>query len=375
MAPKIPEQEKRIRIKQKQRNNENRILFVTLLFFLCAIFLTHSAHAASLTALSDTQSRVKINTASNHTLLFTTPTGAAENTDTIIITLPSDYDATGLDFGDVDLSYGASTGYENEATLAGSAGAGAWGAVFSGTENRILTLTYPSSGGTAITAGWKVAIEIGTNATGGNTQITNPSSATSYVISITGTFGDTGQIATAIVNDDQVVVSTTIDPYLTFSLSQNTVTLTRSGGSLNPDSSNTGFNNGTANTLAAATNATSGYTITYYGSTLTNGGNTIDAMATKTTSSTGTEQFGINLKDNATPNTGAEPSGGSGAPASDYNTADQYRFIADTTTSLASAGAPSASTTYTVSYIVNVAATTEAGAYSTTITYICTGNF
>ncbi|QQR77534.1 MAG: hypothetical protein IPJ67_00030 [Candidatus Moraniibacteriota bacterium] len=121
------------------------------------------------------------------------------------------------------LSYGASTGYENEATLAGSAGAATWGAAFSGTENRVLTLTYPSSGGTAITAGWKVVVEIGTNASGRRSQIDNPTTAANYVIAITGTFGDTGQIATAIVDDDQVVVSTTIDPYLTFTLSQNTV--------------------------------------------------------------------------------------------------------------------------------------------------------
>lgn len=348
---------------------------VVLVFVFSFGIFTKSVDAAPLTALSDTQSRVKKDELSNHTIRFTSPTGAAQDTDTIIITFPADFDATGLDYEDVDLSYGASTGAENEATLAGSAGAGAWGAAFSGTENRVLTLTYPSSGGTAITGGWKVIVEIGTHAAGGGVQIDNPTTAASYVIAITGTFGDTGQIATAIVDDDQVVVSTTIDPYLTFTISQNTVTLKRSGGALNPDSSNTGFNTGTANTLAAATNATSGYTITYYGSTLTSGANTIDAMGTKTTSSTGTEQFGINLKDNATPNTGAEPSGGSGAPASDYNTADQYRFIADTTTNLATAGGASASTTFTVSYIVNVAATTQAGDYSTTITYICTGNF
>ncbi len=99
-------------------------------------------------------------------------------------------------------------------------------------------------------------------------------------------------------------------------------------------------------------------------------------MTAKTTSSTGTEQFGINLKDNTTPNTGAEPSGsGSGAPAADYNTVDQFKFVADTTTTLASASDSTASNTFTVTYIVNASQTTEAGAYSTTITYIATGNF
>ena len=349
-------------------------LFLVLVFLFFGNVLIQPAHAASLTALSDTQSRVKKSpAASNHTILFTST--SAMSGGTIVVTFPSDYDTTGVVFGDIDLSYGAN-GTENDQTLAGSAAAATWGAAFGGTGNRTLTLTYPTSGGTAITAGWKVIIEIGTNATTGGTgthQMVNPTTAGTYVVSI-ATSADTGQLATAIVDDDQVVVSTTIDPYLTFTLSQNTVSLTRSGGG-NPDSTHTGFNNGSANTLAAATNATSGYTITYYGDTLTSGGNSIDAMAAKTTSSTGTEQFGINLKDNATPNTGADPSGGSGTAKSDYNTADQFRYIVNTTTDLASASAATASTTYTVSYITNVAATTEAGNYSTTITYICTGNF
>lgn len=349
-------------------------LFLALVFLFFGNVLIQPVHAASLTALSDTQSRVKKSpAASNHTILFTST--SAMSSGTIVVTFPSDYDTTGVVFGDIDLSYGAN-GTENDQTLAGSAAAATWGAAFGGTGNRTLTLTYPTSGGTAITAGWKVIIEIGTNATTGGTgthQLVNPTTAGTYVVSI-ATSADTGQLATAIVDDDQVVVSTTIDPYLTFTISQNTVSLTRSGGG-NPDSTHTGFNNGSANTLAAATNATSGYTITYYGDTLTSGGNSIDAMAAKTTSSTGTEQFGINLKSNTTPSTGANASGGSGAAKSDYNTADQFRYIVNTTTDLASASAATASTTYTVSYITNVAATTEAGNYSTTITYICTGNF
>lgn len=351
----------------------NEVLVVVFVFFVSLGVFTRTAQAASLTALSDTQSRVKKSEASNHVIKFTTPTGAGDATDTITIEFPSDFTIGSVDYTDIDLSHGASTGAETEETLAAAADATSWGAAFA---SRTLTLTHPTNAANGdIAAADKIIVEIGTNASGGNAQLSNPSTAASYVLIIDGLFGDDGQIATAIVDDDQVVVSTTIDPYLTFAISQNAVTLKRSGGVLNPDSSNTGFNTGTANTLAAATNATSGYTITYYGSTLTSGGNTIDAMATKTTSSTGTEQFGINLKDNATPNTGAEPSGGTGAPASDYNTADQYRFIADTTTNLASAAGASASTTFTVSYIVNVAATTQAGDYSTTITYICTGNF
>lgn len=355
------------------RLRSKRIVSAVLVFtIIFSLFYYRSVQAAALTTLSDTMSRLDNNTASNHTIRFTTATAVNADADTITITFPSGFAVGSVDYTDIDLSHGASTGYETEETLAAANGAGTWGASFVGL---VLTLDAPTDAGTSeIPAGDKVIVEIGTNASSGNAQMTNPNSTGTYVIGIGGTFEDSGQIAVAIITDDQVVVSTTIDPYLTFAISQNTVSLTRSGGG-NPDYSNTGYNNGTANTLQAATNGVSGYTITYNGSTLTSGASTIDAMGTRTTSATNTEQFGINLRDNATPNTGANPSGGTGAPASNYNTVDEYYFAADTTTTLASASAATTTTTYTVSYIANVSQTTEAGAYSTTITYIATGNF
>jgi hypothetical protein len=79
---------------------------------------------------------------------------------------------------------------------------------------------------------------------------------------------------------------------------------------------------------------------------------------------------------NTTPSTGADKSGsGSGAASSDYATANQYRFVANTATTLASASVPTLQNVYTVTYIANVTQITEAAAYTTTITYICTGNF
>lgn len=343
-----------------------------ILFLLATMAFWQIARAANLTALSDTLSTDKASTVSNHTIKFTTPTGAGDVTDTITITFPSGFAIGSVNYTDIDLSHGASTGYETEETLAASADGTSWGASFGGGQT--LTLTHPTNAANGdIASNDKVIVEIGTNASGGDQQIANPGSGT-HVIAVAGAFGDTGQIAVAIVADDQVIVSVTVDPYISLTLVQNSVTLTKSGGG-NPDYQNTGFNNGTANTLAVNTNATSGYTLTYNGATLASGANTINAMATKAASSTGTEQFGLNLKDNATPNTGAEPSGGSGAPASDYNTADQFRYIANATTTLASASGATTATTYTVSYIVNVGQTTESGAYSTTITYIATGNF
>ncbi len=130
--------------------------------------------------------------------------------------------------------------------------------------------------------------------------------------------------------------------------------------------------------MAASTNGVSGYTITVNGSTLTcascSGSPTISALAAQTAASVGSEQYGLNLKDNATPNVGAEVSGtGSGTATANYGTADQYRFVS--ADSVASAAAATNANTFTATYIVNVGGATEAGTYTATMTYIATATF
>src|SRR6056297_2212740 len=68
----------------------------------------------------------------------------------------------------------------------------------------------------------------------------------------------------------------------------------------------TGYN---SHTLDVASNAKSGYVLKVYGETLNNnGGDDIDEIgATATTSTAGTEQFGINLVANTSPLVGASP--------------------------------------------------------------------
>lgn len=345
------------------------LLIISVVFLIA---LPKIAQAGALSVLSDTMSRLSDSTPtavySDHTIKYTTPTGMAAGQN-MQITMPAGFAVGSVDYTDIDVSWGPTTGTENELTLAAAPSGSTWGASFTG---QVLSIT---SGTGTITNTSKVVVEIGNNATGGNAQIQNHVTAATYTITISGSFGDTGKLAIIILSNDQVVVDTTIDPYLTFTISDNAVSLLKSGG-LNPDYNNTGFNSDSA--FSVNTNAASGYNVSYNGATLSaNGGaNTIDAMAAKAGSSVGIEQFGLNLKDNATPDTGLDPSGGgSGVPAADYNTADQFKFMADTTTTLAGASAATSSNTFTVSYIVNITETTEAGAYSTTITYIATGNF
>ncbi len=126
--------------------------------------------------------------------------------------------------------------------------------------------------------------------------------------------------------------------------------------------------------MAASTNASQGYAITVSGTTLTSGANTITALAANAASSQGSSQFGINLKANTTPSVGTNVSGtGSGTAATNYNTADSFRFATGET--VASASAATNSNTYTVSYIANIAGTTKPGSYSTALTYTATPTF
>jgi hypothetical protein len=325
-----------------------------------------AVNAASLTGLSDTMSSLTINEASSHVLTFTTPTGASDNTDTIIITFPSDFDFTGKTIGTVTFTHGATTGLESTEVLAAAPSATDWGAVFSGTENRILTLTAPTDGVGAATlaANDKVII------TYDSTNALNPSTAGSYAIAYTGTFGDVGGTTVRILNDDQVSVTGTVDQTLTFSISDNTIGF----GTLS--SSNARFATGDtlgnaaeteAHTLAVSTNAVSGYTTTVQGATLTYSGATITAIGgANTASATGTEQFGLRMT----------ATGGSGAVSAPYAAAGYaYAATAGTSDEVAASTVSSDTTTYSVRYLANIAGTTDAGVYTTTLTYLTTANF
>ena len=131
-----------------------------------------------------------------------------------------------------------------------------------------------------------------------------------------------------------------------------------------------------SNTMVIVTNATGGFTITASGVTLASGAYTIDEIgATAAAATTGTEQFGINLVNNATPDVGADPSGTAplGSAADQYNVADLFAYNNGDT--VATSSAAIGSTTFTVSYIANIASATEGGTYAATITYAATGNF
>lgn len=323
------------------------------------------AQAASLTSLSDTMSSSKISTLSSHVMKFTTPTGASESSDTIILTFPSDFNFTSKAIGTVTFTHGSSTGAENTETLAASPSATAWGAVFSGTQNRIFTLTAPTDGVGAATVAASDKIIITYN----STNSTNASSAANYTIPVSGTFGDTGNMYITLLTDDQVAVTATVSESLTFTISDNTIGF----GALSTSAARyaTGDATGTgseteAHNLVVGTNASNGYTMAVNGATLTNGSFTISAIgSSNTASSTGNEQFGLRMT----------ASGGSGAVTAPYAASGFALDTAAFPDEVASASGASSNTTYSVRYLANIASSTESGSYSSTLTYTATANF
>ena len=175
---------------------------------------------------------------------------------------------------------------------------------------------------------------------------------------------DTGIIATSTAG--QITVTASVNETLTFTLASATVAL----GILTSAATGTGISS-----MTVATNAATGYSVSYSGTTLTSGLNTITAMGTGGASTQTSKQFGINLMNNTTPDIGADKSGtGTGTPSTGYGTADSFKFnVAGDT--IASASAPTNSNVFTTSYIANIDDTTPAGAYSTVITYTATANF
>ncbi len=163
----------------------------------------------------------------------------------------------------------------------------------------------------------------------------------------------------------------TIQPTITFSVSGNTLqfgplsdVIARYANTSGGSSSNT-----VAHTMTASSNAPTGYTITYIAPTLTSGGNTINpaTITNSATGTAGTEQFALSLS----------TSGGASIPSAYDQSAGSgnWKFVANTAEAIASTSGYTATETLSARYIANIAPLTQAGNYSTAVTYVVTGNF
>jgi hypothetical protein len=340
------------------------------------------ADAAVLTSLSDTMSRLKASTLSDHDIRFVTPTGADASSDTITLTFSAGFTLGTFAVANLDLAVSASsacTTFPTEKTLAASAGAGTWGAAQSG---QVITLTAPTDATTGeITAGRCVQVQIGANATAGAAGasiITNGATGSSDTVAVAGTFGDTGTAAVEIITNDQVTISATVDPTISFAISANAATFGTlasgtgrwaTGAGANASAGTDPTSSNTAHTLTMSTNAASGYVVTYNGATLTSAGNTI-APATITGDSDGTPgtpQFALCGK--ATTGSPTVTAGYVCGTNSDYN------FAASTATTLVTKSTPVSGDVVSVAYLANISGATPAGSYTTALAYVATGTY
>jgi hypothetical protein len=333
-----------------------------------------TATAAALNTLSDTQSSLKVSVLSDHIIQFVTPTGISAGQN-ITLTFPAQYTMGTFSVNNVDFgtSTSASCASINQETLSSSPSGSTWGVAQAG---QVITIT---SGTSAIPANRCIQVKIGSNATfggAGTSQITNPSSQNYYSLLIGGTFGDTGIITTNIINDDTVALSGTVSQSLTFSISTSTIYfgILSSGGAKFASSTNTAGDTTETigHTLAVSTNAPSGFVLTVQGQTLTslqNSANTITAIGgTETASVPGNEQFGFR----------ATESGGVGtAVSAPYASSTAYGYAATATSSsiVATGSGSTPTSTFSVRYLTNIGAVTEAGTYAANLVYIATANF
>lgn len=229
--------------------------------------------------------------------------------------------------------------------------------------------------GAVVTAGTAIGFTL--------TNVTNPSATnTSFYLRVStysGGDGVTGSIDSGSIaaSTAQQVVLTGVTPEILIfcvgtSIPGNCSTMTGNSidfGDFSPLSTRTG-----TSMMQATTNAAGGYSITVNGTTLASGVNTIAALGVPTASTSGTGQFGFNLRANTAPAFGGDPTGaGTGTFTAGYGSVNQYQFVPGST--VATAALPTDANTFTSSYIVNIGGAQAAGVYTTTMTYICTANF
>lgn len=172
-------------------------------------------------------------------------------------------------------------------------------------------------------------------------------------------------------NRTQSGATTTDDPMLELSVNTASVSL----GSLSTSLTRTG-----SATFSVRNYTSYGYVIQIIGTPPTSNGHSLTNLVSATASSSGTEQFGLNLVANTSPTSfGADPvqvpssSFSFGQAQSGYATTNNYKYNSGDV--IASAPKSSGQTDYTVSYIANISNQTPAGSYSGHQTIVCTGTY
>jgi hypothetical protein len=238
------------------------IVTVAILLWSLGLTSIRFAEAANVTTFSDTLSDSAPGVVSDHTIVFTTPTGVA-NGETITIDFSDGPFVIGaVDYTDIDVAT-TSGEFDLAADCSGSEMASA---DFSG---EVLTIEMCPGDGSSIAANGTTTISIGLNASGGDEQLENPA-AGSYEINLTAGSVDTGATRVAILSN--VTVTASVDTLFTFTVNgvaggQTVNTADTTGGTTTATTIPFGIlDAGTASTaaqdLVVLTNARNGFVVT-----------------------------------------------------------------------------------------------------------------
>jgi len=211
----------------------------------------------------------------------------------------------------------------------------------------------------------------------------NPDTAGTYYVrlytfaSIDATGPSTEEAGIAIAIIEGLGVSAYVPPFLQFCVGV-TITgvdcLTATGSFLDFGTLSENTARTATSQMAAGTNGVGGVSISMIGTTMTSGINTIPGLNVRSPSNVGTSQFGLNLRNNSSPNVGIDEVGaGTIAPTTDYNVVNRFTFRDGDV--VANSPISTEFSTMTSSYIVNIDPNQAAGVYSTTLTYVATATF
>jgi len=336
------------------------IALIMAVFMLAMIMPVPMAKAGTLTTPRDYMNRVKENLTSGvqHEIFFTTEgavSGGAGNNEVILLFPDADDGdwcataGTGTATGITDPTGGSETASVLPGTLAVSCTQGSGGSSYD---------TITVTGVDDLTVTTKYGVRITDTGTG---SLGTPANTSTGLITVKTNNGaadiDSANTSVDIITDDQIAVSAVVPPSITFTISSNTVDL----GTLSTGSVSTG-----SHTIQTVTNASSGYTtLVYDDDNLRKGSDTIDDVGDGAVTA-GSEEYGIATSDSG--QTISQDSDCSNSP---------YTASALTTTQQSIAGATSGPVdeTITICYAASISATTIAGSYAHTVTFITSGLF
>jgi hypothetical protein len=217
------------------RKSLNRIAaaVTTAATVLAMLAPTAPVRAAEFTSKSDTMTRLKISTTADHTVRFTLPSGVdfdhTGGRDSVSVDFPSGFTSSASGTwvtGDFTFNDGTARTVNAVAQGSGVTDVGcADGANNVGiavdTAAAVFKVLPCGTSYTASTSTSTVTLTIDGTTTDGT--LTNPSSAGSNTISLSmvdngSTANQTGSLAVSIADDDQVTVTATVDPSITFDL-------------------------------------------------------------------------------------------------------------------------------------------------------------